>query len=271
MHSIAIIGGGPAGLMAADTLLAASTDLTVTIYEKRKAPARKLLIAGSSGLNISNQLPVEEFLTHYESPSARFPTLFGPMLRSFTPTDWVRFVESLGSETFLGTSGRYFVREMKASKLVRAWLKKLDSLGLQWKVGTEVRGFSRAQDGKIELSDSSGTTHAYHAVIFCLGGGSYEPANQPLTWPNLFKTHGVHFTDFRPSNAGYQVSWSEKFLAEADRQPIKSCILKTSRGERSGDLLITSYGLKGTPVYTVGTPCPATIDPKPQPQPSKTL
>ncbi len=264
MHSIAIIGGGPAGLMAADTLLAASNDLTVTIYEKRKAPARKLLIAGSSGLNITNHLAVDEFLTHYESPSTRFPSIFGPMLRSFTPTDWVRFVESLGSETFLGTSGRYFVREMKASKLVRAWLKKLDAQGLQWKVGTEVRGFSPSNPGKIEISDSSGAILAYDAVIFCLGGGSYEPANQILKWPEIFKSHGVHFTDFRPSNAGYHVHWSEKFLAEADRQPIKSCVLKTSRGVRQGELLITSYGLEGTPVYTVGTPGPATIDLKPE-------
>lgn len=264
MRSIAIIGAGPAGLMAADTILHSSADIRVTIYEKRKAPARKLLIAGSSGLNISNDLPIDAFLSHFESPSPRFAQLFAPMLRSFASRDWIQFVESLGSETFLGTSGRYFVREMKASKLVRAWLKKLDSQGLQWKIGTEILDFDQTADGKIQLQDSMGNTHLHDAVIFSLGGGSYEPPNQSLKWPGIFEKHGVPFTSFRPSNAGYHVAWSEKFLAEADRLPIKSCVLKTPRGEKQGELLVTSYGLEGTPVYTVGTPGLATIDLKPE-------
>ncbi|MBL8032556.1 MAG: NAD(P)/FAD-dependent oxidoreductase, partial [Leptospiraceae bacterium] len=118
-RAIGIVGSGPAGLMAASVL--ASHGLPVTVFEKNKGPGRKLLIAGASGLNITNSLSEEDFAAQYEGNGIDWRKL----LRDFSPTDWLAFIHRLGLETFLGTSGRYFVREMKASGLLRRWIDDL--------------------------------------------------------------------------------------------------------------------------------------------------
>ena len=239
-----IVGSGPAGLMAAS--IASKAGVRVSLVEKRKAPGRKLLIAGSSGLNITNALPPKEFAKGYSgSAPARF---WDETLEEFSPSAWIEFLEKeLGQETFLGTSSRYFVREMKASKLLRAWLHSLDKNGVTLISNQECVDF---EAGAVTLSD--GSRIVGDAILFALGGASYEPDEEPLRWEKIFRNKGIRATPFTPSNVGHHVPWSEGLLREAEGKPIKNCTLTTRRGSKRGELVITRYGLEGTPVYTVG-------------------
>lgn len=296
MKSVAVLGSGPAALMVADVVSAAGH--RVTIFEKKRGPGRKLLIAGSSGLNITNSLPMAEFLKNYSGPAQ----LWKSLLQDFSPQDWIKFIEDLGLSTFEGTSGRYFVQEMKASKLLRAWVLRLTERGVKFQYGSECDGFARAASftrPKVQpgvhpsvnpnlhpslhpnLSPNRKWTLSFlnipdpannrpdnpipefDAICFCLGGGSYEPNEIPLRWPQIFKDGNLGFEPFRASNVGYQIHWSQKFLKECEGQPLKNIRLTSSRGSRLGDAVVTCYGLEGTPVYSVGQAGPVKIDLKP--------
>lgn len=256
MKTVAIVGSGPAALMMANVV--ASGGRAVTLVEKRKSAGRKLLVAGSSGLNVTHRLPHEEFISHYTGRRA----LWDRVLRAFSPSDWLRFIDNLGIGTFEGTSGRYFVEDMKASKLLQAWVKKLQGAGVEFRFGLECTGFV-SKDGTIELCFSDGSVRVFDAVGFALGGGSWEPAEVPLRWPAMFREHGIGFEDFRASNVGYQIAWSEAFLREAEGMPLKNIVIGTRKGERKGDAMVTRYGMEGTPVYFVGQTGEVWIDLKP--------
>jgi predicted Rossmann fold flavoprotein len=226
--TIAVVGTGPAGLMAAYVL--ASAGIQVTLFEKRKSSGRKLLIAGSSGLNISYDCPEETLFEHYRGPKEHFQNLF----KKFSRSQWIAFVESLGLETFKGTSRRYFVREMKASGLLKAWTEKLKSLGVKFEFQKELTGFD-VENGKAKVFFNQ-SPETFDAVCFCLGGGSWEPDESPLRWPKAFTEKSIAFTPFQSSNAGFEVAWPEAFLKEAEGKPIKSIVLTTAKGNRKGEL-----------------------------------
>lgn len=255
--SIAIIGSGPAGLMAA-TRLAGLSGVAVDLYERRAGFGRKLLVAGSSGLNISHRLSPADFAAHYSGGTPRF---WAGLLDEFGPAEWISFIErELGLETFVGTSERYFVREMKASGLLAAWRKLLESRGVRFHANRELRGFARAADGGFRLDFGADPVSA-DRVAFALGGGSWE---DPLPeWPALFRANGVGVEPFAPANVGFTVDWSASFLAEAEGKPLKKIRFGNRRGEKDGELVVTRYGLEGTPVYFHGETGPAWIDLKP--------
>jgi uncharacterized flavoprotein (TIGR03862 family) len=254
--TVAIIGTGPAGLMAATVV--ASAGHKVHLFEKKKGPGRKLLIAGSSGLNVTYDAPPEFFANHYTPPDK-----IRPQLESFSPENWLRFIEEeLGSTTFKGTSRRYFVKEMKASKLLRSWTKKLTDAGVEFHFGWECSGFESSKSG-VALDFGKHPTFKASTACFALGGASYEPSENPLRWPSIFSSKSLGLTPFAPSNAGFKVDWPAAFLKEAEGQPIKNILFTTAKGSRRGDLMITSYGLEGTPVYFVGQSGKAYVDLKP--------
>jgi uncharacterized flavoprotein (TIGR03862 family) len=264
---VAVVGGGPAGLMAADVL--ASSGHRVTVFEKRPGPARKLFIAGSSGLNVSNSLPLDAFAAHYRSDddARRSPAeqdrFWRQLLADFSPKAWLAFLEEgLGQRTFEGTSGRYFVESMHAGGMIRAWRRRLTELGVAWSFGSELVGFAR-EGAKWRLSFAAGDPVVVDALCLALGGGSYEPEEKPLRWPRILLDHGLAFSPLVAANVGLEVAWSEALVKEADGQPLKNVTLTTRRGKRSGDLVVTSYGLEGTPVYFVGQVGDATLDLKP--------
>lgn len=253
-----MVGSGPAGLMAADVVSQAG--ISVTVFEKRKSAGRKLLVAGSSGLNITNGLPVERFIQHYTGPQE----LWKRVIESYPPAAWIRFIEELGYKTFEGTSGRYFIEEMKASRFLQTWMKKLLGQGVQFRFGEECSGFSVDPFKKTcELKTHAGESAEFHAICFALGGGSWEPQEVPLRWPSIFKDLDLGFEDFTPSNVGYRVSWPEKFLEEAEGLPLKGIVLTSGRGSRPGDAMITEYGIEGTPIYFCGETGEVRIDLKP--------
>ena len=261
----AVVGSGPAALMAAEVLAAGTAGRggAVTVFEKRRSPGRKLLVAGSSGLNITYDAPsLEEFVDFYGESGPRLR----PMLQAFGPADWRRFIEGiLGIRTFKGTSRRWFVEAegMKAAGLLKAWTEHLRALGVNFEFDRELTGFDPDPQGGVLLTFADGTQWLGDRAVLALGGGSWEPAEKPLRWPAMFERRGIGFKGFEPSNVGYQVAWPEALLKEADRKPIKNARLTTARGERAGELLITSYGLEGTPVYFTGCTGPARLDLKP--------
>lgn len=262
LKTILIIGSGPAALMAAD--VASAAGYKVSVYEKRKGPGRKLLIAGSSGLNITNSLPLPQFEQQYAGLAQRTSA----MLAGFSPQAWIEFIENLGLKTFCGTSGRYFLEEMKASKFLKAWIHCLTERGVLFFYDQELSDFSITQNldsknQKVRVSFSGGLQSEGDALCLALGGGSYEPQEIPLRWPPIFQTKGIGFSPFLPANVGYQVEWSEAFLKEAEGLPLKNIQFTSSRGSRKGDLIITKYGLEGTPVYAFGVAGEITLDLKP--------
>ena len=243
---IAIVGTGPAALMAASVV--ATQGHRVSVYEKNPGPGRKLLIAGGSGLNISNSLPLEEFAAEYSGDGIDWPAL----LRQFSPPDWLAFIHHLNLETFEGTSGRYFVREMKASGLLRAWLADLAAKDVVFHYGHELKDFQKADRERIRLHFSGAQPVTVDAAVLALGGASWLAEKETLSWPQIFAAKDIPVTPFAAANCGYEVNWKKEFLAEAVNQPLKNVIFTSSAGSKKGDILITAYGIEGTPVYTCG-------------------
>ncbi len=249
--------------MAADVL--SRHGARVTLFDKRKSAGRKLLVAGSSGLNITNSLPLEEFVQHYRGGTREF---WLRVIGSFTPSDWIAFIEDLGFKTFEGTSRRHFIEEMKASRFLQAWITRLSVQGVTFSLGQECTDFAidttgDRSAGLPQLRFADGSQRNFDAVLFALGGASWEPQETPLRWPPIFRSKQLRFDEFQPSNVGYRVAWSAGMIEEADGKPLKTIRMRTALGERAGDAMITRYGIEGTPVYFVGTAGTALMDLKP--------
>lgn len=252
---VAIVGTGPAGLMAAEVLSAQGFSLT--LFEQRKGPSWKLYIAGSSGLNISNSLPLAAMLSHYTGPTPIWKTI----LEAFGPQEWLRFIESeLGLGTFLGTSQRYFVETMHAAALIRVWRRRLEQRGVSFCFDHSCTGLEASEEGW-RLSFSGQPAQDFAAVGFALGGASYEKSTP--SWPEIFLARGAQFNPFASSNAGYELAWPEALVQEAEGKPLKNIELSNARGKKRGDLILTAYGLEGTPIYFLGSRGAATLDLKP--------
>jgi len=256
---IAIVGSGPAGLMAATQLVLSpdAQSFEIHLFEKRPGYGRKLLIAGSSGLNISHEHSLVDFTHHYQGWT---PEFWKSLLTSFGPKDWISFIETnLGLETFLGTSQRYFVKEMKASTLLKRWVEFLEAHKVILHPQSELTDFE-VKSGIITLKFNE-HSHECDAAAFFLGGGSWEE-EQP-SWFQLFRKKNISMIPFEASNVGYEVKWNEKFLKEAEGKPLKKVELQSIRGKKMGDLVITQYGLEGTPIYFCGIKGVAYLDLKP--------
>jgi uncharacterized flavoprotein (TIGR03862 family) len=259
---IAIVGSGPCGLMAA-TVLARAGVGSITLIERRPSFGRKLLVAGSSGLNISHDLPVEPFAEHYsvEAGTAFDREFWRGLLREFGPAEWTRFIgEELGLETFVGTSGRWFVREMKAANLLKRWQERLAVDGVELVARRELRSIESVEGGVV-LGFADGEAGTFARVGLALGGGSWE--DSPPVWPAALERAGIRVVPFSPANCGYEVAWKTGFLAEAEGKPLKNITLRTALGEKSGELVVTRYGLEGTPIYFLGRTGQAELDLKP--------
>ncbi|MBM4316565.1 MAG: TIGR03862 family flavoprotein [Deltaproteobacteria bacterium] len=254
---VAVVGSGPAALMAADVI--SSAGLNVTVFERRPTAGRKLLIAGSSGLNVTFELPLEDFPSRYSGD----PNFWKPIFSSFSPNDWLEFIHRLGLKTFKGTSHRYFVEDMKAARLLTLWTEKLSRQNVQWLFDKRCSHFQKSPTGELGLSFDDGTHFTFQAIVFALGGASWEPTHDPVQWPRMFLRKKIGFTPFTASNCGFSIQFKPEFLKEAEGQPLKNVTLTSSKGSQLGDLVVTSYGLEGTPVYAVGAEETVFLDLKP--------
>lgn len=238
---IAIFGGGPAGLMAAEAL--ASAGYPVTVYEAMPTVARKFLLAGKSGLNITHSEDYAIFANRFGRASERLKSA----LDGFTPSDLLDWAKELGTETFVGSSGRVFPRVMKASPLLRAWLKRLDAQGVRILTRHKWAGFG---DRGLLIESVEGVEEIMpRAAILALGGASWPRLGSDAAWVPWLRGKGVDITGFRPANCGFDVSWSDGFAKRFAGEPVKSVTLTSDAGTKQGEFVISGAGIEGSLVY----------------------
>lgn len=251
--AIAIVGGGPAGLKAAEVL--ARRGLAVTIYERMPSPARKFLLAGRGGLNLTHSEPLPQFLRRY-GPAKDW---IAPTLRAYPPNALRAWSAELGEPTFVGSSRRVFPRSYKATPLLRAWLKRLEALGVKFAYRHHWRGF--APDGGLVFStpDQSELVVKPHATLLALGGASWPRLGSDGGWVEPLTAAGVDISPLRPSNCGFIVKWSDIFRQKAEGEPIKRVALTLGNRVVKGEVLITATGIEGGAIYALSAPLRETI------------
>lgn len=242
-----VVGGGPAGLMAAMRL--AEAGLAVTLCERMPSLGRKFLMAGRGGLNLTHSEPFEPFLTRYRGAGERLR----PILEGFTPEDLVAFVHELGQETFTGTSGRIFPRAMKASPLLRAWLARLDGLGVTARTGLSFVGFSGARGCVFEGKAGRETIEA-DVTVFALGGASWPRLGADGGWVEAFQGAGIEVAPLLPSNMGFHIAWSPFLIDRFAGTPLKSCSYSFAGETVKGETVLTRTGLEGGALYALSAP-----------------
>jgi uncharacterized flavoprotein (TIGR03862 family) len=243
MPHLAVIGAGPAGLIAAET--AARAGARVTLLDHMAAPGRKFLMAGRGGLNLTHAEPFEAFLARYR-PAA--PLLLDAV-RAFPPAALIAWCEGLGQPVFTGSSGRVFPTSMKASPLLRAWLARLGSLGVALRTRQRLIGL---EGTACRLATPEGATReAFDAVILALGGASWPRLGSDGAWPALLPDVAV--VPFAPSNAGVVVAWSGQLRALAGT-PLKRIALTHAGVTVRGEAMLTATGLEGGAVYALSAP-----------------
>ncbi len=256
---VALIGAGPAGLMAAEVL--ARGGAQVDVYDAMPSVGRKFLLAGVGGMNVTHSEPFESFLSRYGTRAAAV----APLLEAFPPAALRAWIRDLGIETFVGSSGRVFPKDMKAAPLLRAWLHRLRALGVRFHVrhrwlGWDARGALRFDTPLGERTERA------DAVVLALGGGSWARLGSDGAWVPLLAARGVDVSALQPSNCGFDVAggWSEFLRTRFSGQPLKTVELRFTdhRGApyaRGGELMLSDGGIEGGLVYALSAPLRDTI------------
>jgi len=242
MKLVAIIGAGPAGLMAAEVL--SQSGVEVNIYDSMPSVGRKFLMAGKSGLNITHSEPFEQFVTRYGSRRKWIE----PMLKEFGASELRAWAQELGIETFVGTSGRVFPMSMKASPLLRAWLKRLQNHGVTIHTRHRWIGWDKDRGLRFETEKGAVSIKA-DAVILALGGGSWRRLGSDGAWVDWLKQAGVEVEALRSANCGFDVAWSEFFKEKFQGHPLKSVVLLFGSFRQQGEFVITKHGVEGSLIY----------------------
>ncbi len=243
MTDVAVIGGGPAGLMAAEVL--STGGARVTVYDRMPTLGRKLLMAGRGGLNLTHSEPFEAFVARYGGPAARLR----PMLEAFPPSAMVAWAEGLGQPTFVGSSGRVFPKALKASPLLRAWLARLAGQGVAFRARRRWLGWDDA--GVLAFE---GETVRPDATILALGGASWARLGSDGGWAGILAAKGVEVAPFAPANCGFAVAWSEVFKSRFAGAPLKTIALSFAGRSVRGEAMVAGYGLEGGAVYALSAP-----------------
>ncbi len=251
--TIAIIGAGAAGLIAADHLTELAQDQEqnwqITLYDAMPSPARKILMAGKSGLNLTHAQPIDDFIAAYGD----YADWMEPMIREFGPREVRSWSYAMGQSTFEGSSGRVFPESMKASPLLRSHFKHLESRGV--KMVTRHRWIGWSDDGALlfDTPDGQATVEA-DAVLLALGGPSWPRLGTDGKFLSILEEKDIACKPYRPANCGFEVDWSEQFVAQWAGEPVKSVTLKFGPYSIQGDFVITHYGIEGSAVYGLSAP-----------------
>jgi len=259
MKTVAVIGGGPAGLMAADVLSQAGVQ--VDLYDAMPSVGRKFLLAGVGGMNLTHSEPFDVFLSRYGARIAAIK----PLLQDFPPAALREWIHGLGAETFVGSSGRVFPRDMKAAPLLRAWLHRLRAGGVRFHVRHRWLGWN--QSGALRFVTPQGEVAARaDAVVLALGGGSWAKLGSDGAWAPLLAQHGGALAPLLPSNCGFDVTggWSDHLRSRFAGQPLKTVALRFTDAagqthERRGELMLSDSGIEGSLVYALSAPLRDTI------------
>jgi len=262
--SVAIIGAGPAGLMAAEFL--ASKGIAVAVFDGKPTPARKFLMAGRGGLNLTHHEPLEKFITRYGTNAHHLE----PVIRAFPPKALIHWVESLGQETFVGTSGRVFPKSLKASPLLRAWMARLNALGVTFHFRHNWLGWDQQQDGptrnKAKAANHSLQSLVFengqekrprvsvNAVILALGGASWPKLGADGRWVTILQKRNILITPLSAFNAGVKIPWSQTIMDNFTGQPLKRITATLDGMTHPGEAIITKSGLEGGAIYLLNGP-----------------
>ena len=248
---VAVIGGGPAGLMAAEVLGQAGAQ--VDLYDAMPSVGRKFLLAGKGGMNITHSEPIGEFLQRYGARAE----LVAPWLDQFGPQAVRDWIHGLGIETFIGSSGRVFPSDMKAAPLLRAWLHRLRAAGVQFHMRHRWLGW---RDGALVFASAEGEQLARaDAVVLALGGASWARLGSDGAWVRLLEQHAVAVAPLLPSNCGFDVDWSAHFSSRHAGAPLTTVAIAApgADGEpvrRQGQFVITETGVEGSLIYALSGP-----------------
>jgi uncharacterized flavoprotein (TIGR03862 family) len=243
-NQIAIVGAGPAGLMAAEVL--SQGGATITVYDAMPSVGRKFLLAGRGGLNLTHSEALPEFLTRY---GAATPHL-APAISAFPPDALRAWSEALGQATFVGSSGRVFPQTFKASPLLRAWLRRLDSVGVQFALRHRWTGWDR--DGRLSCQTPDGPRVVEaSATVLALGGASWPLLGSDGAWVNTLAAKGVTISTLKPANGGFTVAWSDVFRNRFEGHPLKSVTLSFGAHTVRGEAVITRAGIEGGAIYAL--------------------
>ncbi|MDQ3202174.1 MAG: TIGR03862 family flavoprotein [Pseudomonadota bacterium] len=246
---VAIIGGGPAGLMAAEVLSRAG--IKVDLYDGMPSVGRKFLLAGVGGMNITHSEAYPAFLSRY---AERAPQI-APLLRSFGADALCQWIHELGIETFVGSSGRVFPTDMKAAPLLRAWLKRLRDSGVV--IHTRHRWLGWNADGSLDVSSQEGQKRLTpDATLLALGGGSWSRLGSDGAWMLALEKQGVGLTPLQPSNCGFEVkAWSGLMVSKFAGAPLKNIAIGLNDDvPRLGECVITATGIEGSLIYALSAP-----------------
>lgn len=233
--SVDIIGAGPAGLMAAEVL--AQGGANVRIIDRMPSPARKFLMAGRGGLNLTHSEPLDRFLDRYGEARG----FLEPAIRAFPPEALIAWCNGLGIETFIGSSGRVFPKAMKASPLLRAWLRRLDGLGVTLDLKTDWTGEKQAD-----------------AMILAMGGASWPRLGSDARWADMLRRRGIKVNELIPANCGVIIGWSDYLIERFAGEPLKRIAITSAGRTVRGEAVVTRRGLEGGVLYALGPQLRAT-------------
>ena len=224
---VTVVGAGPAGLMAAEVL--AKGGAKVTILDHMAKPARKFLLAGRGGLNLTHSEPLEKLLERYGEAK----DFIAPAINAFPPAALIEWVNGLGIETFIGSSGRVFPKQMKASPLLRAWLRRLEELGVTLRSQTRWESF----DGNL--------------TILAMGGASWPQLGSDAAWVPILRAANIRVNGFKPANSRFLVNWTKLFREKFSGSPIKNVALNYAGQKVRGEIMISHEGIEGGAIYAL--------------------
>jgi uncharacterized flavoprotein (TIGR03862 family) len=241
---IAIVGAGPAGLMAAEVL--ARGEAAVTVYDAMPSVGRKFLMAGRGGLNLTHSEALPAFLARY---GEAIPQVRGA-IEAFPPSALREWSEALGQPTFVGSSGRVFPTALKASPLLRAWLRRLDSMGVQFKLRHRWIGWNDV--GQLAFLTPDGKRAAdTRATVLALGGASWPRLGSDGAWVQTLAGKQMAMSPLRPANCGFNVAWSDIFRDRFEGQPLKGVAVSFGAHAVRGEVMVTRTGIEGGAIYAL--------------------
>ena len=228
--------------MAAEILAAAGR--AVTVYDRKPTPARKFLMAGRGGLNLTHSEDIETFIGRYGAAAERLD----PVIRAFPPAELQTWCEGLGQPIFVGSSGRVFPKSFKASPLLRAWMVRLESIGVEFKFNHDWQGWDKQNRLII-----SGEPVVAEAAILALGGASWPRLGADGGWVDILKAQGIEIAPLRPANCGFAVDWSDIFKDRYAGEPLKPVALQFESKMVKGEIMISKNGIEGGSVYALSS------------------
>jgi len=241
---VAIVGAGPAGLMAAEVL--SQGGARVTVYDAMPSLGRKFLMAGRGGLNLTHSEKLPVFLTRYREAMPQLAAA----IEAFPPNALRAWSEALGQPTFVGSSGRIFPKTLKASPLLRAWLRRLDAMGVQFALRHRWTGWDESGRLLFQTPDGQSVVDA-RATVLALGGASWPRLGSDGGWVETLRARGMTVSPLKPANCGFAVAWSGIFRDRFEGEPLKGIALSFGAHRARGEAMITRNGIEGGAIYAL--------------------